>query len=560
MSPELLLTRLEKLRNLRDQQSIDEKLLLLQSLQKRRFRQAEPIRRFHDILCFLRAYPENNDILRQVESCLDEFSSRSDLRRHRNELASSGIAGSPIDYRFFHCMASWLARHWGKYLHIDWPEVDDPEKLMEIIPLLVSLGESSLFDDFDYSPRDWLQRLKGENETDAEFLIKRINTLYRNSFEREALHDKLNLPFRLLPGPDTPSVTSCKYLNQPVSYVHETRKAKRPNLRQVINNHPVSIRKVSESEGEKLIDLARTAMMTHERDIDAFSYGSKKDVRLVDCGDGLQFICIGTLPERRYLLPGLYGFLNLKNGVPTGYFQVSVIGEMAEVSFNTFSSFRGSDAAIIYARALAMTHQLFGVKTFVLDNYQLGHSNKEGLLSGVWWFYYKLGFRPRNRETMQLISKELATMKRKPGHRSSLNTLTRLAEDYMYFELDPEKINEDLFPMSWNIAPGISTYLAKRFGAEREKGIRICINEVIARLGLRKLPVLTRDERQAWIRWAPLIVQLKGIERWSQANRRKLVKIVKAKGGQRESDYIHLFSQHKPLQRAIIKFSEQVEI
>jgi hypothetical protein len=555
-----MLTQLEKLRNLRDQQSDQEKLQLLRTLQRKRFTDSESIERFHDMLCFLRAYPDNAEILTQVEKCMSEFSSRSDLRKYKNELASSGIAGTPIDYRFFHPMAAWLTRHWGKYLQIDWPEVEDPEKLMEIMPLLVSLGESSLFDDFDYSAKEWLQRLKGENETEAEFLVKRINKIYRNSFEREALHDKLNLPFRLMPGPDTPAMTRARYLNKEVSYVKDTKKPKRPDLRQVINNHPVHIRKVSESEGEKLIDLARTAMVTHERDIDAFSYGSKKDVRLVDCDDGLQFICIGTIPERRYLLPGLYGFLNLKNGVPTGYFQVSVIGEMAEVSFNTFSSFRGADAAMIYARALAMTHRLFGIKTFVLDNYQLGHGNKEGLLSGVWWFYYKLGFRPRNRETLQVIRKELATMKRKPGHRSSLNTLTRLAEDYMYFELDPKKINEDLFPMSWNIAPGISSYLASRFGADREKGIRICISEALSRLGIRKLPALSTDEKQAWERWAPLIIQLGGIERWSQANRRLLAKMVKAKGGQRESDYIHLFSQHKPLQRAIIKFAEGVEL
>ncbi|MFT5351817.1 MAG: hypothetical protein ACI9MF_002642, partial [Gammaproteobacteria bacterium] len=365
---------------------------------------------------------------------------------------------------------------------------------------------------------------------------------------------------RLRPGADTPSMTNAKYLKQRVFYVTSLNKPKRPDLRHVCKHHPIHIRKVSAPEGEKLIDLARTAMITHERDLDAFSHGSKNDVRLVDCGDGIQFVCIGTLPERRYLLPGLYGFLNLKNGVPIGYFQVSVIFEMAEVSFNTFTSFRGSDAAIIYARALAMTRHLFGLKTFLLDHYQLGNGNKEGLLSGVWWFYYKLGFRPRNKEIQQLVRKELTLMKRKPGHRSSLNTLSRLSEDYMFFELNPKQLNENLFPLSWNIAPGVSSYLAKRFGSEREKGIRVCIREAASRLGVKKLPVLSRDVRQAWERWAPLTIQLKGIERWSQENRRKMINIINAKGGQRESDYIRLIAQHKPLQRALIKFAQNVEL
>ena len=173
------------------------------------------------------------------------------------------------------------------------------------------------------------------------------------------------------------------------------------------------------------------------RAIDTFSQGSVDDVRLVDCGDGLQFTCIGTLPQRRYLFPTVYGFLNINNGVPIGYFQVSILFDMAEISFNTFNSFRGSDAAHNYAKALAMTHRMFGTRTFMLDNYQLGCENKEGLLSGVWWFYYKLGFRTRNSSIKKLVRKELDRMKRQSGHRSDLATLNKLAEDYMYYELDP---------------------------------------------------------------------------------------------------------------------------
>lgn len=207
-----------------------------------------------------------------------------------------------------------------------------------------------------------------------------------------------------------------------------------------------------------------------------------------------------------------------------------------------------------------MTHQMFDIKTFVLDSYQLGYANKEGLLSGVWWFYYKLGFRPRNKAIQQLVRKELSLMKRKPGHRSDLETLNRLAGDYMYFELDPKQKNDNLFPPSWNVAPAISAYLAERFGAEREKGLRLCAREAASKLGLKKLPVLSRDERHAWDAWAPLILNLSGIERWSTQNRRNLLKIIRAKGGRYESDYIQLLAQHQPLQRAIMNFANQYEL
>ncbi len=38
---------------------------------------------------------------------------------------------------------------------------------------------------------------------------------------------------------------------------------------------------------------------------------------------------------------------------------------------------------------------LFNVDTFTVYPYQLGYGNDEGLKSGAWWFYQKLGFRAR---------------------------------------------------------------------------------------------------------------------------------------------------------------------
>ncbi|NKB37451.1 MAG: hypothetical protein GKR93_09825 [Gammaproteobacteria bacterium] len=531
MSTTSLLVKLEKHRNQHDSVSAEDKLTTLLAISRCRFDNSDEIERFHNVLLFMRAYPNNQKLLDQVEDILGSFAQRSDLKRFREELVSSGIAGCPIDYRFFYPMADWLARNWGQSLQIDWPEIDDADKLMEIIPTMTTYSEASQFDDFEFTAKEWLNRLKNDRESEATFLLNRIARLYRTSFEREALHDKLDLPYRLESSASAPSMTTARYLKKDVSFVTSNIEKRRPDLRKVIQSHPVKIRSVSKREGRQLIDLARTAMITHERDIDAFSQGSTDDVRLVDCGDGLQFACIGTLPERCYLLPAVYGFLNLKNGVPIGYFQVSVIFDMAEISYNTFVTFRGADAAHNYARALAMTHRLFDIRTFVLDNYQLGYGNKEGLLSGVWWFYYKLGFRPRDAKIKKLVRTELQKMKNNSSHRSSLSTLNKLAENYMFLELEPGKTSENVFPLSWNIAPALSRYLADRFSSEREKGLNKCALEASQRLGLRKVPKLSADERFAWNGWAPLVLNLTGIERWSSDNKRKLVKLIKAKAG-----------------------------
>jgi len=51
----------------------------------------------------------------------------------------------------------------------------------------------------------------------------------------------------------------------------------------------------------------------------------------------------------------------------------------------------------------------------------------------------------------------------------------------------------------------------------------------------------------------------KGIERWSSTEKRALVEIVRAKGGQRESRFVEIFDRHRRLQKAIVKLSEDEE-
>jgi len=54
-------------------------------------------------------------------------------------------------------------------------------------------------------------------------------------------------------------------------------------------------------------------MITRQRDLDAFAYADAHDVSLLD-DDGLQFVIYGVVPQRRFLLEALYGFLVLKSG------------------------------------------------------------------------------------------------------------------------------------------------------------------------------------------------------------------------------------------------------
>jgi hypothetical protein len=97
--------------------------------------------------------------------------------------------------------------------------------------------------------------------------------------------------------------------------------------------------------------------------------------------------------------------------------------------------------------------------------------------------------------------------------------------------------------------------LAQRFGADRETGVQTCSREAAKLLGFRSLRNLDTGERLAWERWSPLVLILPGIKNWTSGEKRELARVVRAKGGRRESEFVRLFDEHRKLRRAIIKLA-----
>jgi hypothetical protein len=523
------------------------KLALLRRLARTRLATARQVLRLHEHLCFVRAYPDSREVLAQAERMLAAFARRGDLRRHRDELADSGVAGCDIRYRFFWPTACWLAARWPARLAIDWDEVDDPDKLAAALPLLVTPLEATWLRLRKPAPRVALDRLRGR-DTDAAFLVRRVAAMPGDDFTREAFFDGLEPPFVLRPAPGTPSRTRARHERAPVVFRKQAPPRGRPDLRSELARPPRSVRPVATTAGRRLINLAQEAMVTRARDLDAFAYGDARDVRLVDDGDGLAWALIGTTPERRAVLRATYGQLALRNGVPVAYGEADMLFGCADLAYNTFETFRGGESAFLFARFLAMLRHVFGARSFTFEPYQLGRDNDEALASGAWWFYFKLGFRPRSGAIRALARTELARMQRHPAHRSSRKTLARLAEDYLHFE--PEGARAPYWPrlaaLGARLAPGLAAA-----GADREAAVQACVREAARMLGLSSLRGIGGAARVAWQRWAPIVKSLPGLERWSAHERGALVRIILAKGGRRESDYLALFDAHPKLGAAL---------
>jgi hypothetical protein len=497
--------------------------------------------------------------LRELARLRDEYDRRPDLRRHARALENRGIAGTVLRDRFFAPLVRWLAWRCPDRLRMDWKRLAHPERLAALLPLLAEHAESPALDELEHDARTWVAKLKPPAETDAGWLAQSFFTRALANWDLiEKIWDDLDPTLILEPGPGTPSRTQAFLPLAPRgAWQRGPLHRGRPDIAAELERPPVSVRALTPGAGERVIDLAREAMVTRQRDLDNFSYGDPHDVRMVDWDDGLAFACIGLEPARRLMLEAVYAFLTLKNGVPIGYVLNSALFNSAEIAYNVFETFRGAEAGLVYGRVLATVRYLFGADTFTIYPYQLGQGNEEAIASGAWWFYQKAGFRPKHPAAVGLMKRELAAMRRDPGHRSSRATLRALARHNLFYHAGPPRDDViGLLPLA-NVGLQMMRFFTERFGGDRARAAFECARDARSLLGLEERRTWSRGETVWWHRWAPLVVALPGIDRWSAEERRALAELILAKGGRRESDFVWRFDAHIRLREALRMVAER---
>jgi hypothetical protein len=544
-----LLEELERLRLRCGPEHADEKAGLIRLLAGKRLASADEVLRLHETLVFIRAYPDDAEVLSAAEDALRGFSRRSDLLRFRRSLEDTGVAGTRMTYAFSFPMARWLTRRGpSRIVWKDWERRDD---LDELLPVLAATGEVPGVDDESMSGREWLDNATPADRGDAATLVARLERVSAEDGAREHLYNQLEVPlaWELLDGPD--SRTLARWPTRKVAHQVRDPDLRRPNLRRALLDAP-RVRRVDERTGALLVDLARGTMSVRIRELEAFDYGDPRDAWISDVGRGLSISVVGMLPSRRLMPEALYSGLFLKNGVPAGYWLASALFETSEVALNVFPTFRGGESAWMYGRLLALLHSFFGIVSFTIPRYQIGHDNDEAIGSGAFWFYRKLGMQSVDPEVRRLTREEEVRIRAEPGYRSPPATLRRLVVENMAFHLDrPRDDLVGIFPYG-NLGHQVTRLFARRGG--RSPAVeRAMAAEAEALLGVRGRNRWPIDERRAFTGWAPVVLLLPRVSRWGAESKRSLVRIIRAKGAKHEVEFIRLSNRHAPFRRAVQK-------
>jgi hypothetical protein len=232
---------------------------------------------------------------------------------------------------------------------------------------------------------------------------------------------------------------------------------------------------------------------------------------------------------------------------------VTSLYRQANTGLNIFPSFRGSEAAYLWAASLRAFRALLGVRRFVVNGYQVGDGNPEAIRSGAFWFYYRLGFRPSDRERRALARREFARV-RKRGMRTSASVLRNLASGDLWLDL-PGCRRRDYFDEAWLVdcSRHVTELLGARETTHPDEAAREVAASVARRLGARSVASRPRAEREAFGHLAPVCALLPGVDRWSTASRAALVRLMLSKGRPQEREFVTLAQRDPRLFPGLIK-------
>lgn len=534
----------------------------LKRLASSQFTDAESLIHFHETLLFLRAYPPNAAILKLVEQTLRSFNQRvarlveadADLSPFDNPEVS-GIAGGSVTSNFSYAIVRWLVAKYPAQVSIDWDWFEEEDRFGATMPRFLPLLEDDAMVEAHVPFQEWLDAARGRAR-EMTWLIQQFESLSIPDKRRAELYDALKLHVTWRFG----ARASRTVMRRPAAqtFFHEQPLIQRReiSLSQELSSPPLPIQRLSRSEGQKILDLARETSAVRYRELHGFTFGDARRVLKAELGRGTEVFVTGVPPENRLPLRAYHAALIFKNGVPVAYFEGLSICERMESGFNLYYTFRDGETAWLYARILRLMRQLLGVTVFSIDPYQVGHENEEGIESGAFWFYRKLGFRSVSPELMRLTAAEEQKVNSRSGYRTPARTLRKLASGHMLFELPGNTSNRwDRFHVR-NIGLAVQRRMARDFAGNSTK-MRDYSSQLINRTLDLKAESWSEDQRSALENLALVLAMIPGIEKWSSSEKVLAARIIRAKAGADEALYLKLMQRHRPLREALVEFGSE---
>jgi hypothetical protein len=307
--------------------------------------------------------------------------------------------------------------------------------------------------------------------------------------------------------------------------------------------------------GRQLLDLTYGTLLPRLRELYPATYGNPAEVYDIPLERGIRIIVWFMKPEMRLPLEVGWGLLLLKNHVPIGYGAGGMLEDRSEIAINVFDTFRGGEAGWLYSQYARVFHALGAAPWLVTRKYQIGYENEEGIASGAYWFYDKLGFRSTDAAVRKLADAERRKIAKQKGYRTPRRLLKKLCEADVVLSLEGREAGEYReFPLGQaGLAAG--KVIGKMFEGQREELEGRVLEKMRRRFGV-STDGWTTAEKARFAQMSLFALLVPGLEKWPEPERQAVMDLCRLKGSACEGDYARAFRRNRKFFAELRKVAE----
>lgn len=435
-----IIQQLFSLRNQFGKQQTAEKIKLLNSIQLTALTSKKAFQLYADTLLFLIAYPDNKTVYTVANQSLHQLHVYIQANEKRQySLYNTGITGTAVCAAFSFEIVKWLRKQYPTAIRIASFEAEDGQ-IQAILSAMMSKLESEILQDSYFDWKQWIQRtlLLEEN------LLDGLLAIFENNDSRPEVKDELWTSIGINTEIDF-TAHSCLTGSVTIPYYH--RLLIRKEIKQAAVTKSIKV-KLSKIEAAQIVDCSRMILVRHLREIDPISFADTKLVSYYQLPRGISIALLEMIPERRHPIDSYIGYTVFKNGLPVAYAGSWILFDSGRIGLNVFPAYRGGESQYIFQQVLQLHAEVYRLKRFTVDPYQIGNKNSDGIHSGAFWVYYHAGFRPLLQAQQDLAATEAEKIKSIPRYRSPASILKKLANSKLELVLQKKAVRFDANDLS----------------------------------------------------------------------------------------------------------------
>ncbi len=447
------IVKLFSVRNQYGKGKVLEKLQLLGSINIKNIKSKKAVQTLHAALLFLQAYPDNKTMHKQAGDKLQLLTAY--INEHEDlqyKLYNTGITGTTMCAGFGFEMVKWLRKTHPASVRFNSFENNEMH-IQPFVSVVMNKAESEIFQDGNASWKEWLMRVKPEED-----ILDQLIAIFDSSDIRPEVKDEIwnaigiNIEIDFVSHSQLPeSLTKNFYHRSLIRKVKDREPLPKP-----VN--------LTDTAAEQIIDCSRMILLRHLREIDPISFTAASLISYYHLSGGISIALMGMVPERRHPIDSYMGYMVFKNGLPVAYAGSWILFNSGRIGLNVFPGYRGGETRFIFDQVLQLHARVYNLKRFTTDPYQIGKDNSDGIQSGAFWIYYHTGFRPIEKKQQQIAATEAAKIGMSRKYRSAPAVLKKLANSRLELILQKNAARFDATDLSRTYA-GI---LTKKYHGNRQ--------------------------------------------------------------------------------------------